>query len=112
MSKVRLINLEQGHPLVEEAIRRMKNELSTAKMSGCKAAILIHGYGSTGTGGAIKPAVCKNLSQPVLVGIVKDWVAGENWLTKKQAFLAYCPTLKEQVRHIDGNQGITVVLLK
>lgn len=112
MSKVRQINLELGHPTVEEAVKRMKNELSTAKMSGCKAAILIHGYGSTGTGGAIKPAVSKTLSQPVLVGIVKDWVAGENWLNKKTVFLAYCPTLKEQVRHIDGNQGITVVLLK
>jgi DNA-nicking Smr family endonuclease len=112
MSKVRQINLEQGHPTVEEAVRRMKNELSTAKMSGCKAVILIHGYGSTGTGGAIKPAVCKTLSQPVLVGIVKDWVTGENWLSKKTIFLATCPTLKEHVKHIDGNQGITVVLLK
>lgn len=112
MSKVKQINLEQGHPTVEEAVRRMKNDLSTAKMSGCKAAILIHGYGSSGTGGAIKPAVCKNLSQPVLVGIVKDWVAGENWLSKKTVFLAYCPTLKEHARHIESNPGITVVLLK
>jgi DNA-nicking Smr family endonuclease len=112
MSKVKQINLEQGHPTVEEAVRRMKNDLATAKMSGCKAAILIHGYGSTGSGGAIKPAVCKNLSQPVLVGIVKDWVAGENWSSKKAVFLANCPSLKEHARHIDGNLGITVVLLK
>jgi len=106
------INLEQGRPTVEEAVGRMKNQLSTAKMSGCKAAILIHGYGSSGTGGAIKPAVCKTILQPSLVGIVKDWVAGENWHSKKTIFLSYCPTLKEHVKHIDGNQGITVVLLK
>jgi len=112
MSKVRLINLEQGMPTVDAAVRRMINDLSTAKMSGCKAAILVHGYGSTGTGGAIKPAVLRNLSQPGLVGMVKDWVAGENWQTKKTSFLAYCPTLKEHTRHIDGNQGITVVLFK
>ncbi len=112
MSKVKQINLEQGHPTVEEAVRRMKNELSTAKMSGFKAVILIHGYGSTGTGGTIKPAVSKNLSQPVLIGIVKDWVNGENWQSKKTVFLATCPTLKEHNRHIDGNPGITVVLLK
>jgi hypothetical protein len=112
MSKVRQINLEQGRPTVEEAVRRMKNELSTAKMSGCKAAILIHGYGSSGTGGAIKPAVCKALSEPVLVGIVRDWVAGENWQSKKNVFLATCPMLKEQGKQIDGNLGITVVLLK
>lgn len=112
MSKVKQINLEQGLPTVEEAVRRMNNELSTAKMSGFKAVILIHGYGSSGIGGTIKPAVCKNLSQPVLVGIVKDWVAGENWQSKKNIFLASCPTLKEHTRHIDGNMGITVVLLK
>ena len=112
MSKVKQINLEQGHPTVDEAVRRMKNELSTAKMSGFKAAILIHGYGSSGTGGAIKPAVCKALSEPALVGIVKDWVAGENWQSKKAGFLATCPTLKEQAKHIEGNLGITVVLLK
>ena len=86
--------------------------LATAKMSGCKAAVLIHGYGSTGMGGAIKPAVSKNLSNPALVGIVKDWIAGEKWSTKKNAFLAYCPTLKEHSKHIDGNLGVTVVLLK
>lgn len=112
MNKVRLINLEQGMPTVDAAVRRMKNDLSTAKMSGCKAAILVHGYGSTGTGGVIKPAVRRNLSQPELIGIVKDWVAGENWQTKKTLFLSYCPTLKEHTRHIDGNQGITVVLFK
>lgn len=112
MSKVRQINLEQGRPTVDEAVQRMKNELSTAKMSGFKAAILIHGYGSSGIGGAIKPAVCKNLSQPVLVGIVKDWVAGENWHSKRTVFLSYCPSLKEHARHIEGNMGITVVLLK
>jgi hypothetical protein len=112
MSKVKQINLEQGHPTVDEAVRRMNNELSTAKMSGCKAAILIHGYGSTGTGGAIKPAVCKNLSQPVMIGIVKDWVAGENWSSKRNVFLAHCPTLKEHIKHLEGNPGITVVLLK
>ena len=112
MSKVRQVNLEQGLPTVEDAMKRMKNELSTAKMTGCKAVILIHGYGSTGTGGAIKPAVAKNLAQPGLVGVVKDWVAGESWQRKKTGFLADCPALREHARHIDGNQGITVVLLK
>jgi DNA-nicking Smr family endonuclease len=112
MSKVKLINLELGHPTVEDAIRRMKNDLATAKMSGCKAAILIHGYGSTGAGGAIKPAVGKSLKEPVLVGMVKDWVSGENWQSKKVLFLADCPSLKDHTRHIDGNKGITIVLLK
>jgi len=112
MSKIRQINLETGHPTVEAAMNRMKNELLTAKMTGCKAVILIHGYGSSGTGGAIKTATAKNLTLPGYVGIVKAWASGENWMNKKTVFLQQCPGLRDYSQYIAGNQGITVVLLR
>lgn len=112
MSKVATINLEQGLPTVEEALRRLKNGLSTAKMSGKRAVILIHGYGSTGTGGAIKSAVAKALRDPALVGMVRDFVPGESWDSRKSGFVSACPALSEQNRFLSGNAGITVVLLK
>lgn len=112
MSKIKRINLEMGHPTVEAAMTRMKNDLSTAKMSGCKGAIVIHGYGSSGSGGAIKSAVSKQLTEPAYAGIVKDWIPGERWLDKKAVFLRQCPALGEHSRSIIGNQGITVVLLR
>lgn len=52
--KVREVNIEKGHPPVDEAMRRMVNGLTTAKREGIKSVVLIHGYGSSGEGGAIK----------------------------------------------------------
>jgi DNA-nicking Smr family endonuclease len=56
-SKVKQINLERGFPTVEVACKKLVNELSTAKGQGYRAAVLIHGYGSSGVGGALRPAV-------------------------------------------------------
>ena len=110
--KVKEINLERGMPDVTEAIKRMMNGLTTAKRSGCRAAILIHGYGSSGAGGIIKKEVGSKLKSPSLRGIARDSVRGENWTIKKKEFLDICPALREFERHIEGNKGITVVLLK
>lgn len=110
--KVKEINLERGMPLVEDAMRKLVNDLTTGKMAGCKSAVIIHGYGSSGTGGAIKAATGKKLKEPALRGIVRDVVKGEEWSSKKKAFLDVCPQLKDFNRDIDGNSGITVVLIK
>ena len=48
------VNIEQGMPLVEQAIRRMTYEISSAKAQKYRAVKLIHGYGSSGTGGRIR----------------------------------------------------------
>lgn len=110
--KVKQINLERGMPLVEEAMKRLVNDLTTGKMAGCKAGVIIHGYGSSGTGGAIKAATKKKLKEPSLRGIVRDVVSGEEWYSKKKSFLDVCPQLREFDREIDGNKGITVVLIR
>ena len=112
MSKIATINLEQGHPTVEEALGRLRNGLSTAKMSGKRAVILIHGYGSSGTGGAIKASVARALREPSMVGMIRDFVTGEGWESKKTAFVGACPDLRDQSRYLSGNQGVTVVLLR
>ncbi|MEG2199305.1 MAG: Smr/MutS family protein, partial [Anaerovorax sp.] len=69
--KVKEINLERGGPTVEAALRNLINQLSTCKAQGYKAVILIHGYGSSGTGGAIKPAVTAKLKERSLSGVVR-----------------------------------------
>lgn len=111
-AKVIEINLERGMPVVEEAMKRLVNDLTTGKMRGCKAAVIIHGYGSSGTGGAIKAAVGRKLKDPALRGILRDAVRGEDWMTRKKTFLDVCPGLRDHNRDIEGNKGITVVLIK
>jgi len=110
--KVKEINLEKGMPVVSIAMSKLVNDLTTAKMSGCKAAVIIHGWGSSGTGGSIKKAVKMKLKEPVLKGIIRDVVAGEEWVIKKKEFTNVCPQLKEFNRNVDGNKGITVAILK
>lgn len=110
--KVKEVNIERGSPRVPQAISKMVNELSTAKASGYKSIILIHGYGSSGTGGSIKPAVMNKLKEPMLAGIVKAYVNGVNWDQRKKEFLEDCSQLKEYESRIQQNPGVTVVILK
>ena len=110
--KVKEINLERGSPTVESAVGRLVNELSTAKRAGYKAAVLIHGYGSSGSGGAIKIAVKEKLKERSLSGIVRNFTGGEDWINSRREFTEMCSQLQDFNRYIDGNRGITVVLLK
>lgn len=112
MEKVKEVNLEYGNPTVEAAVRNMVSQLSTCKGQGYKAVILIHGYGSSGVGGRIKSAVRNKLKESSMSGIVRQSCGGEHWFEKKRELLEICRSLTEYQRKIDGNQGVTVVVLK
>ena len=110
--KVKQINLERGGPTVETAVRNMINELATAKRTGYRAVILIHGYGSSGAGGAIKIAVKQKLKERSLSGVVRDFAGGEDWANRKREFIDICTQLRDFGPDVEGNKGVTVVLLK
>ena len=110
--KVKEINLERGGPTVDVAIGNLVNGLSTAKGSGYKAVVLVHGYGSSGTGGAIKIAVREKLKERSLSGIVRDFAGGEDWINRKSGFIDICPQLRDFSKYVEGNRGVSVVLLK
>jgi hypothetical protein len=112
MQKVMEINLERGLPAVEDAIKRMKSELSACKRGGVRAAVLIHGYGSSGVGGGIRAAARRALSGPDMAGIVRDAVPGEQWHYRKRELLSACRELAPWEGRIANNEGVTVVILK
>jgi len=112
MSKVKEINLEYGSPTVDIAVRNMVNQLSTCKGQGFKAVILVHGYGSSGVGGGIKVGVRNKLKEPSLSGIVRAYCGGELWHERKREMISICQNLSDFSRRIEGNQGVTVVILK
>ena len=112
MAKVKEVNLEYGSPAADAAVRNMVNQLGTCKRQGYKAVILVHGYGSSGTGGSIKAAVRSKLREPSLSGMVRSYCGGEHWFEKKKELLNICSPLSDYQRKIDGNQGVTVVILK
>jgi DNA-nicking Smr family endonuclease len=54
MMATTLINLEHGRPKVESAMMKLRLELATLRRIGVRTVKIIHGYGSTGNGGAIR----------------------------------------------------------
>lgn len=110
--KVAEVNLEQNMPTVDVAVQRLKNALTSCKGQGYKAAIIVHGYGSTGVGGSIKTAVQRCLGESSMRGIVRNYAGGEQWLNRKRELLAVCRDLENYERRVANNPGVTVVILR
>jgi len=90
----------------------MRNALLTYKRQGVKAVVVIHGYGSSGVGGAIKTAVSPILAAPEMAGLVRKFVPGEDFTgTKRRDLIAMCKGLGE-AHGIEGNAGVTIVVLR
>ncbi|MDO4553248.1 MAG: hypothetical protein Q4C22_06895 [Bacillota bacterium] len=110
--KVKEVNLERGRPTVEAAVREMVNQLGTCKGQGYKGVILIHGYGSSGVGGGIRPAVRAKLKERSLAGLVRSFCGGEEWTERRGQMIELCGQLRDFESRVKGNPGVTVVLLK
>jgi len=112
---LRVVNLEQGMPQVSQALRYLEGALYTSKRMGAAVTKLIHGYGSSGTGGKIRTAVRRDLTERKRKGEIVDFIIGEDFSifhegTRKA--LNKCPTLRED-RDLDRyNNGVTFVVMK
>lgn len=114
MPALKLINLEDGRPTAQLALSKMVRELATARREGYAAVKLIHGYGSSGPGGAIKTAVARDLQKRKALGLIRDYIPGQDWSIFNRAAtdaLAVCRELSRDRDLNRSNQGITIVLL-
>ena len=108
------INLEEGMPTVENARIKLDQALRTAKARRYDALKIIHGYGSSGKGGAIKKDVQSYLAGKKRSGAIRGFAAGGDFTpfhaeTRKMVDL--CPDLTRDSDYSRGNDGITMVLL-
>lgn len=114
IERYRTVNLEEGMPFVDQAIKRLTFELSRARASRIIALKLIHGFGSSGTGGRIRTEVRKYLGSLKSRGAIRSFVAGENFSifdSDTRAVLDLCTELRQD-RDLDHhNNGITIVVL-
>src|SRR6516164_485084 len=76
---IKIINLEEGMPKVDAARLRMQHELHLARRQGYAAVKLIHGYGSSGVGGALRTELQKELRRLAYAGHIRAFIAGEDW---------------------------------
>lgn len=111
---VREVNIKAGMPTVEQARKKLHNELVLAKRLGVCALKVIHGYGSSGTGGALRTGLRQTLSQRLKEGKIKSFVPGEEWNLfdePARAMLEACPELSGDSDLGRHNEGVTLVLL-
>jgi len=111
---LREVNLKSDMPTANDAIRRITYNIKNAGAFGVTAIKLIHGYGSTGKGGAIRVEARKYLERQKQRGQIKDYIKGEDFSIfdepTRNAF-AICGELRRDCDIERHNNGITIVIL-
>ncbi|WP_339133430.1 MAG: Smr/MutS family protein [Candidatus Electrothrix sp. GW3-4] len=108
------VKLKRGMPTVEQALGRLDRELEQAKKEGCRVLTLIHGYGSSGQGGAIREEIRAKLQYLKYRGEINDVFTGEQFSTGNgpgRNLLRRFPFLRQHRDLNRGNRGITLVVL-
>lgn len=105
---VKTINLEKGLPTVEEAISRFQSEISMSRVAGVRVIKLIHGYGSTGKGGALKKAMLLYLARLKKTREIRDYIPGEEFSSHHPLIRKY-PPLRKDPDCNRANPGITLI---
>jgi hypothetical protein len=111
---IKIIDLEEGMPTVEEARLRLQHQLQVARKQGYMAVKLIHGYGSSGVGGSLRIELQKELQRMAASGGVRSLIAGEDWRVSDEKTWELLKRYPEWKRDSDlgkGNKGISIVLL-
>ncbi|MBQ2755583.1 MAG: Smr/MutS family protein [Oscillospiraceae bacterium] len=101
-------------PTADAALKMLSQAIRTAKAGGCTVVKVIHGYGSSGRGGAIRSAVARELSARKLAGTVKDWVRGEDFSPfdpSSRRIIEACPDISYDRDFAKANHGISIILL-
>ena len=106
---MRTYNVEAGLPTLDEARRLVIEEIKRAKREGVKVLKVIHGYGSSGKGGALYVGLRKKEA------VIKDFIAGEDFSIFNNTVLALLETVPELRGDPDlgaTNEGVTILWLK
>jgi hypothetical protein len=110
----REINLEEGMPTADKAIRRLTFELNRSVTLGTSVVKIIHGYGSSGTGGRIRTEARDYLSRLKKRGDIQDYIPGEEFSifceSTRNAF-SVCDSLRKDRDLERHNNGVTFIVL-
>jgi hypothetical protein len=108
-----IINLEAGFPTVDDARRRLLSEMQSARARGVRVIKVIHGWGSSGEGGKLGPAIRKSLRLRVKEGKASLILPGERFSsdTNGRELVQRHPALRNDGDYNRANPGITLVEL-
>ena len=115
MSKLREVNLERGMPTADQAVRQLTFHIHNSRAQGYEVLKIIHGYGSSGTGGKIRLEARKYLARLSAKGEIGGFIPGEEFSIfqedTRRAFLR-CDELRRDRDLERHNNGVTFILLK
>ncbi len=110
-----VINLEAGSPTAEEALERLTQHVRAASEAGIRALIVIHGYGSSGSGGKIKWVVRDALENNYFSDRVDEYHFGEDLALGSSGYQVVIKRRASLKQHLSqfkiGNAGMTVLLM-
>jgi hypothetical protein len=110
-----VINLEAGGPTADEALERLTTQVRAASEAGIRALIVIHGYGSSGSGGKIKWVVRDALENNYFSDRVDEYYFGEDLALGSSGYQAIMKRRASLKQHLSqfkiGNAGMTVLLM-
>ncbi len=113
-STLREVNLELGKPVVDDAIRRLTYELKQTERLKIPVLKIIHGYGSSGTGGKIRVEARRYLERLRQKGDIQYFIPGEKFSIFEEdtrRVLLLCGELRGD-RDLDRhNNGVTFIVL-
>src|SRR5438034_11492853 len=115
MSAIKTFNVEAALPTLEEARRQVIDEIRRAKREGVRVLKIIHGYGSSGKGGTLCVGLRKSFGLRKKEGVIKDFVAGEEFSIFNPTVLALLeavPELRGDPELNATNEGVTILWLK
>jgi hypothetical protein len=115
MRGMRTFNVEANFPTLDEARRLVLEEIRRAKRDRVQVLKVIHGYGSSGKGGALCLGLRKSFRLRKKEGVIKDFVAGEDFSIFNPTVLAMlesAPELRGDGDLNNTNEGVTILWLK
>lgn len=104
------LNLEVGMPIVMDAMDKLRNTLVDYRREGIKYVKIIHGYGSTGKGGAIREACREELANELAIGKIKKIINGEDFkILNREAY-----EMRNNCKELESlftctNKGVTII---
>ena len=108
------LNIKASMPCWQEAKIYLATGISHARHLGYRAVKVIHGYGSSGVGGAIRIEARKWLDDQRYQCKICDYIPGEAWNIFNPSViyaLDLCPYLRHDHDLVFPNPGITMVLI-
>jgi hypothetical protein len=115
VTAVRTLNIEIGLPTLDEARRRVLEEIRRARREGARVLKIVHGYGSSGKGGALCVGLRKSFRLRRKEGVIREFIPGEDFSIFNetvQDLLEAAPGLRSDPDLNAINSGVTILWLK